>query len=73
MKIVINSNKVKRQINGNFSMCASREDFQSLVYRINTKLGGNFTYGWIDIYDPVLDVPNTKPETWDSIQTIKDE
>ncbi len=68
MKIVINSDKVKRQIDGNFSICASREDFKSLVYRINTKLGDNFTYGWIDIYDPVLDVPDTKPEPWVSVQ-----
>lgn len=67
MKLVIGSGTIKRQIEGPFAICGSRENLKRLADLITAKLDqhGSFTYGWIEINDPSY-VPqqNTVPLDW---------
>lgn len=53
MKIVIEHHLDKREINGPFNLCASREDFEKLRDLIDKWLDNGSSYGWLNITEIV--------------------
>lgn len=54
MNIVIEYWQDKREINGPFNLCASREDFEKLRDALNQWLDDEGrTYGWLDVTETV--------------------
>ena len=53
MKIIIEHYHDKREINGPFNLCASREDFTLIRDAITKWLDNGSSYGWLDIVDTV--------------------
>jgi hypothetical protein len=51
MKLVISDGTTKRQLNGPYRICASREDLQNLQHAIEKALAteGGFLFGWVDV------------------------
>lgn len=67
MKLIINHGKVKRQINGPYSICGSKHDFQVLYKAIRRAIDGeDFCFGWFDVVDYLPCTPNTKPMNWEN-------
>ena len=69
MKIVIEHNRVKREIVGDgFNICASRADFQRRVDVLTQELERpDWVYGWIKVRDVAPDThsaDNTSPLPW---------
>lgn len=50
MTIIIDSGKTRRQINGTFRICGSRDDLQNLVDTLTETLDNPFIYGWTTVY-----------------------
>ena len=81
MKLIIEHKHTKREINGPFALCCSKDDLIYLHSIIESKLEQNFSYGWIrfDVYTPQPDdsgfevmilkrqktKANTEPVNWD--------
>ena len=69
MKIIIDHDGVKRQIEGVFGVCGNGNDLKRLAYLIEQRLrdtpdeGRNF-FGWIEIFDSVPMTANTTPGPW---------
>ena len=65
MKLIINSNGIKREIHGSFSICGSRQDLETLVYFLQRGLREGFSYGWVDVHTQSINyVPNESPYDW---------
>lgn len=70
MRIVIAAGKsgLKREIEGPFSICGSREDIEQLRNEIDRALGQEprFSYGWVEVIParPAVQ-PNTHPLPWE--------
>lgn len=65
MKLVIEQKGVKRSLVGDFCLCASREDLESLKTQIENRLkSSDFVMAWMDIRDPLPTVPNTTTKEW---------
>lgn len=78
MKIIIEHRKTKREVNGAFSFCLSKEDLKNLKSIIDEKLETDFQYGWIRVDELITDTEsdfdilkrqkclvNTPPVNWD--------
>ncbi len=67
MKVIIEHSKTKREINGSFNICGSREQLRSVARQILDCLDAHpFSYGWIQIHsDYQRSVPDTPPLHWD--------
>jgi len=66
MKIIINYSNTKRQINGDFEICGSKDDLTRVANQILTYTGINFSYGWIPVHFNLPSrEPNTPPKDWD--------
>lgn len=67
MKIVIESGATKREINGSFSICASRGDLQEIAKQLAVKLNEpDWSYGWMTVFEPLTVYPNRKAIPWDA-------
>lgn len=67
MKIIIEHNLTKRQIDGAFNICGSRDDLKLVAGQIlNGCRDEIFAYGWVKI-SPMIQpsLVDTKPEAWD--------
>lgn len=67
MKIIIEFDGVKREINGDFSICGSGRDLKLLMQMLRDKIGddgGSFGYGWVQIREPLTTATNTAPIGW---------
>ncbi len=65
MRILINREGVKREINGAFSICGTKEDIEILNYFISEWLLENHAYGWCDIHSSIIKVKaNESPYDW---------
>lgn len=68
MKLIIEFNGVKREIDGDFAVCGSGRDLQLLMCALRERVGnGNepqFSYGWIEVREPLPRVANLKPIPW---------
>lgn len=64
IKFTIDQDGVKRQIEGPFDVCASREDFTMLRNRINQWLEGDAVYGWLYVVDQNKTVADNPPRKW---------
>lgn len=79
MKMVIDYKGVKREIDGDFSICIDRAAAHLLVSKIlyacaigkNESLediiksiGWTWTFGWVEIHDPLPSKPNISPLNW---------
>lgn len=66
MKLILNKNCVKREIEGPFELCVSEADARRLIVQLQDRLDHGFSYGWITIYDEpkVIGQPNGKPLPW---------
>jgi hypothetical protein len=81
MKFIIGKGARKREIEGPFGMCGSREDFVQLIRSLQETIGNpktereeshgwfqhGITYGWLNIVElPSEMPPNCVPEPWDN-------
>ena len=66
MKFVIAAPGAKRQIDGSFEICASREDLKHLVQVLQDRLADEaWVYGWIRVPEPgYVGPPNTPATPW---------
>lgn len=66
MKIIIEHGNAKREINGPFNICGSKEDLCSLRDQLNNQLESHsFIYGWVNILCPKQkSITNTPPIEW---------
>lgn len=77
MRLVISKDRVKREIEGPFSVCASREDLHCLgreLIAIAAKMEAEgTTYGWqrIDTSHPDSCGPNTPPLPWTGQRNVE--
>lgn len=66
MKLIIAHSKTKRVIKGDFKICATKGDLiylaEVILRNINRQ---DFSYGWIDIHEPIPSIVNSPPEAWD--------
>lgn len=52
MKFIISHSNTKREIDGTFSICASRDDIMKLVEQLRSHLlDSSWSYGWHTIHD----------------------
>ena len=70
MRIIIEQGSTKRQLDGPFNICASREDLESLVTQLQAKLVDPvWCYGWIEVAEvtkaPGGECRNSPPEPWE--------
>lgn len=68
MKLVISYDGVKREISGDFAICANAESLRTLAKAIEDKLEPfpNF-YGWMEVREPLkpLEITsNQEPLSW---------
>jgi hypothetical protein len=62
MKLVIEKDGVKREIDGPFRLCVSRLDADILIAQLRHEPQ---TYGWVTIHPEVLNgEPNSPPRKW---------
>lgn len=68
MKLIISHSHTKRQIDGPFSICGSREDIELLATQLLRHVEqSEWTYGWTTIYDKIpTPLVNTPPVAWDA-------
>lgn len=73
MRLLIGFSKTKREINGSFSICGSKDDLVAMAQQILWRAErDDFHYGWIDVYaDRTPALANTPPIPWDEMR--KDE
>ena len=66
MKIIIEFNGIKREIDGPFSICMSSKDVQSLKDAIRPLCDGSdgMTYGWVDVHEILPRKSNVPPKPW---------
>ncbi len=67
MKIAIDHNGIKREIDGPFSICVSGADLARIYRKLRKAHKKGHFYGWIRIKDNgKMDsgTPNTKPTPW---------
>lgn len=67
LSVVIEQGPVKRKIEGDFRICASRATLERIARVLNQKLEGEFYYGWVEIRDPIPHHPatlNSEPLRW---------
>lgn len=65
MKIVIDAQGVKREIEGPYSICASAPDLR----RLRDAIAGflvreDQVYGWVEIVEKPVHAPDSKPKPW---------
>lgn len=65
MQIIISHSKIKRVINGPFSLCGNGRDLFLIAKCITTLAHNEEYYGWIDVYDKPEVLVNTPPIDWD--------
>lgn len=69
MKLVINANSTKRELNAPFAVCVSNEDLESLrdgvLAEIERRKRHGLSYGWFTISPSVEPLGNTPPKHWD--------
>jgi hypothetical protein len=68
MKIIIEHDTVKREINGAFSVCGSYDDLRRVAREILKTVGedDHHTFGWVEIHEPLPCVAGSKPLPWAS-------
>ena len=68
MKLIISHSRTKRQIDGPFEICGTREDIESLATQIVSHLSDtHWSYGWIRIYERGIEpLSTTPPVPWDN-------
>jgi len=66
MKIIIEHEGTKREINGPFNICIKEKDLITLSNKLNKvrKRKGGFYYGWIKIKESAEFLANTEPKPW---------
>ena len=68
MNVTIEQDGVKRQIQGPFTICMSREDMAIIFDIFADRLrDDNWSYGWCEIRkprQPIPCVPNLEPKPW---------
>jgi hypothetical protein len=67
LNVVIEQGPVKRKIEGDFRICASRSTLERIARILQEKLDGEFYYGWVDIREPMPHHPatvNSEPLPW---------
>ena len=74
MKIIISHGQTKREINGPFNICGSREALLALASQLIWALGDEdrrFSYGWVTIRPPgaTQSVVEGPPSPWDNYVT----
>ena len=62
--LIIQSGKVKRSLEFPFEICGSRDDIRTLSEALKNALSGNFSHGWIKVYDNILPVTGP-PRDWE--------
>jgi hypothetical protein len=67
MKIIIEHGETKRQINGPFNICGSRDDIYHIVAELSRHLNDStWSYGWTYIVDRRQpSIANTPPIGWE--------
>lgn len=67
MKIVIEHGSIKREIDGNFNVCGSKDDLLRFAYKVQEVCNSeDFTYGWISISDKKKEyLINQSVKKWD--------
>lgn len=72
MKIIIAYSNTKRQIDGPFNICGSRDDLKLLADRIYAEID-DLGYGWIQIpSEPYQEsIANTEPIDWEASGEVK--
>ena len=66
MKIIIEHGDTKREINGSFAICGSRNDLQNFVNQLQHHLSDDsWCYGWTEIYAPLNRKGSTPPVAWE--------
>lgn len=67
LKLIISNSSTKRIIKGGFKICGTKGDLLHMADIIIQKLKDeDFSFGWIDIWEPLPIVgENSKPEPWD--------
>lgn len=63
MKLVLDKDGVKREIEGPFKICGSEADMKVLAKCLGLR-GEKFTYGWLDIAELADSTVNTPPRKW---------
>ncbi len=70
MRLVIDHSLTKREIQGAFGVCGSRDDLESLAQQILGYLAANthVSFGWCPIVPNAQHhgLPNQQPVPWDS-------
>ena len=64
MKIIIEYGDTKRQIDGAFNICGSKDDLLLLAEKIIAK-ADKLCYGWIEISETQQHISNTPPVPWE--------
>lgn len=67
MRLIIEAEGVKRELNGPFRLCAGANDLRALRDQLDRIISEPFTYGWNTIWPAPQDAgPDTPPQTWRS-------
>lgn len=65
MKVIIEQDGVKRQIEGPFWMCVSNRDAQHIIDALQKLLNEGIAYGWLPITElPPPSMSSTSPQGW---------
>jgi hypothetical protein len=64
MKVIVSHHGVKREIDGEFSLCLAKRDAELMLDALKRFVGGDIAYGWLDVREPLPAVPNQKPIGW---------
>lgn len=65
MKLIIEHGKTKREINGPYNVCGSRDDLTRLSEAIRCFLKEEAAYGWVEVTEPNPSTTNQKPVPWE--------
>lgn len=67
MRIIIDSEGIKREVLGEFTICVDRKTLIALQSSISVIESNEWTYGWIDIRPPMPPgTKNSKPISWNA-------
>lgn len=67
VKIIIEHGNTKREINGPFNICGSKQDLNDLKEQLERALQDDFNYGWVEIVEYIKcdTIANTPPQKWE--------
>lgn len=69
MKLILERDGIKREIESPFVLCISSKDAKRLIELLQTELDRGLTHAWVTIHDipKVESVPSQAPRPWNDL------